>query len=318
MSTQIQFQHYAKQLFLTDGGLETTLIFHEGIDLPYFAAFALLAEEQGCNAIKNYYRRYLDIARQQNTGFILESATWRASSDWGALLGYNETQLKQANLKAIALLKELLQEYSNTISPILISGCIGPRGDGYKVTDAMSVSEAAVYHEAQIVAFREANVDLITAITMTNVKEAIAIASVARSRSVPVVISFTVEADGKLPDGTPLSAAISLVDEMTHNYVSYFMINCAHPSHFSTTIDTDQSWTKRIKGIRANASKMSHAELDEAEHLDDGDPQDLGKLYRDIREQHPHINVLGGCCGTDHRHIQSISETCLEELLAEK
>ncbi|MEQ8267877.1 MAG: homocysteine S-methyltransferase family protein [Parvibaculum sp.] len=298
-------------IFLTDGGVETTLIFLEGLELPYFAAFHLLRDEKGTEALRSYYRGYAAIAREGRTGFILESPTWRASADWGNKLGYTAEALAGANRKAIALLRELKAEFETRRSPMVISGCVGPRGDGYDPGKVMSADEAEAYHAQQIGTFAETGVDLVTAITMTNTAEAIGVTRAAQAVGLPVVISFTVETDGRLPTGENLKDAIGAVDGATGNGPTYFMINCAHPTHFECVLDGGV-WVERVRGIRANASKCSHAELDEAEILDDGNPVELAEQYRELRRRFAHITVLGGCCGTDHRHIEQICVSCME------
>jgi S-methylmethionine-dependent homocysteine/selenocysteine methylase len=298
-------------LFLTDAGLETTLIFHEGLDLPCFAAFDLLKDDAGMQTLKKYYRRHANIARQMGTGFILESATWRASPDWGARLGYSSEALDESNRKSIAMLHELRTKLETKQSTMIISGNVGPRGDGYNPATIMTPAEAEAYHARQIRIFAGQDADLVTAATMTSSNEAIGVTRAAKAANIPVVISFTVETDGRLPTGETLQQAIRSVDEATQNAPAYFMINCAHPAHFGHVLSAAGDWGTRIKGLRANASRCSHAELDEATELDDGDPVELGRQYRELLRRMPHITVLGGCCGTDHRHIEQIAKACL-------
>ncbi len=298
-------------LFLTDGGIETTLIFQEGLELPFFAAFHLLRNEPGTVALRRYYRGHASIARARGVGFILESATWRASADWGAKLDYSAQALADANRKAIRLLHELRNELETDRSPMVISGCVGPRGDGYRPETVMTPDQAQSYHAPQIRVFAEHDVDLTTAITMTNSNEAIGIARAAKAEGLPAVISFTVETNGRLPTGESLEEAIAAVDDATGQAPAYYMINCAHPTHFTSELVPGSAWIARIRGVRANASRRSHAELDEATALDDGDPEELGEQYGRLRSQFSHINVLGGCCGTDHRHIERICEQCI-------
>jgi S-methylmethionine-dependent homocysteine/selenocysteine methylase len=298
------------QLFLSDAGIETTLIFQDGLDLPYFAAFHLLKDAEGTEALRRYYRRHARIARENASGFILESATWRASADWGAKLGYSPEDLDAANRKAIALLHELRDEFETPSSPMVISGNIGPRGDGYDPGTVMTAETAQAFHARQAEIFAETGADMVTAMTMTNTPEATGVVRAAQSVGMPVAISFTVETDGHLPTGETLGQAIDAVDAATGAYPAYFMINCAHPTHFEDALVNGEAWTARIGGIRANASRQSHAELDEATELDDGDPAELGRQYRDLRRRFVGINVLGGCCGTDHRHIESIFHAC--------
>jgi S-methylmethionine-dependent homocysteine/selenocysteine methylase len=301
-------------LFLTDGGIETTLVFHDGLDLPYFAAFDLLKHEAGRQALYRYFRTHASIARDHGVGFILESATWRASSDWGAKLGYSKEALADVNRQAIAMLEEIRAEYAGT--PMVISGCVGPRGDGYDPAQVMSEGEAQAYHAAQIRTFAATAADMVTAITMSNIPEAIGVTRAARAAGMPAVISFTVETDGTLPTGDSLKEAIERVDATTDRGPAYYMINCAHPSHFEGALAAGEPWVKRLGGLRANASAKSHVELDAAEELDDGNPEELAGQYRALRDKLPRLTVLGGCCGTDQRHIAAIVSACLEQRAA--
>lgn len=298
--------------FITDGGMETTMIFQEGIELPHFAAFILLASEDGRQRMRNYYRRYLDIARRHGTGFVLDTATWRANPDWGQKLGYTADALKAANEEAVDLLVGLRSAYERPEQPIVISGAIGPRGDGYKA-GSMDAAEAEDYHAFQIGAFAGTEADMVTAFTLTNIDEAIGVARAARSLGMPSAISFTLETDGRLVTGRSLQDAIETTDAATGGAPAYYMINCAHPSHFEGALDPGSAWAKRISGIRANASTMSHEQLDNSETLDAGDPEDLGRRYRKLIGRMPAVRVLGGCCGTDHRHVAAICEACLPQ-----
>jgi S-methylmethionine-dependent homocysteine/selenocysteine methylase len=298
-------------LFVTDGGIETTLIFHEGLELPHFAAFDLLRDVYGKEALRAYYKPYLEIARAKGTGFILESATWRASPDWGWKLGYSSGALAAANRESIELLSELRDEYEGHGSQIVISGCVGPRGDGYDPGTVMSAEEAEAYHGEQVRTFAGTDADMVTGLTMTNANEAVGLTRAAAAAGLPVVISFTVETDGRLPTGDGLQAAIEAVDAETGDGPAYYMINCAHPTHFESTLAGKEGWVQRIRGLRANASRLSHAELDEAEELDDGNPVELGRDYGQLGTNLYNLNVVGGCCGTDHRHVRAICETLL-------
>ncbi|MBA3260970.1 MAG: homocysteine S-methyltransferase family protein [Thermoleophilaceae bacterium] len=293
-------------LFLTDGGIETTLIFHQGLDLPAFAAFVLLHDDAGTDELRRYYAPYVALASEQGLGLVLESPTWRASPRWAAELGYGERQLDELNRKAVALMEELAADARKSGAPVVISGCIGPHDDGYNPSTQLGVTAAQDYHSTQIETFAETAADMVTAITMTYADEAIGLARAAREAGLPVVISFTLETDGRLPGGQELGAAIARVDEATDQAPAYYMINCAHPAHFAGVLETEESWPARIGGLRANASTKSHAELDEAAELDEGDPVDLGARHAALRDKLPKLNVLGGCCGTDHRHVREI------------
>ena len=295
------------QLFLTDGGIETTLIFHEGLDLPLFAAFVLLGDEQGTDALRSYYEPYLELARERDLGFVLESPTWRASPRWAGELGYGEQELDELNRKAIALMEEL-RDAQGGGAPVVISGCIGPQDDGYSPETKLSAGEAQDYHSTQIETFADTSADMVCAITMTYVDEAVGIGRAAHAAGLPSAISFTLETDGRLPSGQALGDAIEQVDAETDAAPAYYMINCAHPTHFEHAIEGGAPWARRIRGLRANASTKSHAELDETEELDEGDPEDLGARYAGLRAKLPELNVLGGCCGTDHRHVCAVRD----------
>jgi homocysteine S-methyltransferase len=298
------------KLFLTDGGLETTLIFHQGMELPCFASFDLIRTTDGKRTLRDYYERYLAIAKARRLGFVLEAPTWRANRDWAEKLGYSRDALAAVNRECIELMHELRRSDEDEDTPIVISGNLGPRGDGYDPGQVMTPEEAEAYHAEQIGWLAEAGVDMISAFTITNTPEAIGIARGAQKAGLPVVISFTLETDGRLPTGESLREALEAVDAATQNAPAYYMINCAHPSHFEAMLDEGGAWLKRLRGIRANASRRSHAELDAAPELDDGDPAELGGEYRALRDRHGQIVVLGGCCGTDHRHVEAISAAC--------
>lgn len=297
-------------MFLSDGGMETTLIFHEGVDLPHFASFVLLNTAEGRKRLREYYIPYLELARRRGTGFVLETPTWRSSADWGEKLGYGAAELKAINEQAVALVAELRRAYERPGQPIVINGAIGPRGDGYEAGN-MDVIEAEDFHSAQIAAFAGTEADMVAAYTLTNIDEAIGIALAAKAHGMPCAISFTVETDGRIITGRTIQDAIESVDAATEGHPHYYMINCAHPSHFEGALDHGSAWIQRIGGIRANASAMSHAELDNSDTLDAGDPPDFGRRYRALVDRMPQIRVLGGCCGTDHRHIAAICEACL-------
>ncbi|MCY1235044.1 Homocysteine S-methyltransferase [compost metagenome] len=298
--------------FMTDGGIETTLIFLEGQELPDFAAFHLLRTPEGERVLRKYFRTYAALARSFDVGLILETATWRSNPDWGSRLGYSPEELAAVNRQLVGLLEDIRDAYQTRRTPIVISGCLGPRGDGYVPDRAMSVREAQDYHRAQVETFAGTAADLVTAITMNYVEEASGIALAAKQANMPVVISFTVETDGRLPTGQSLADAIQQVDGATAGYPAYFMINCAHPSHFQQVVHGDAPWAGRIRGLRANASRMSHAELNEAPELDAGDPVELGQAYAALKMHRlKRLNVMGGCCGTDDRHVKQLAMACL-------
>ena len=297
--------------FLTDGGLETTLVFQQDWDLPEFAAFVLLESSSGRQTLARYYQQYIGIAKAHEVGIILETPTWRASQGWGKKLGYSSADLHRLNQQAIAELVNLRQAQQTQRSPILISGCLGPEGDGYRPESFLSAGQAEAYHQAQIQSFASTPADMLSAMTITYAEEALGIASAAARVNMPLVISFTVETNGRLPSGMPLGDAIELVDAEAAVAPLHYMVNCAHPTHFHQELGGGNSWLQRIGGIRANASRLSHAELDECTELDKGDCLELSQQYRALQQCLPNLQVLGGCCGTDESHIAAIAACCL-------
>jgi len=294
------------RLFVTDGGIETDLIFHHGIELPFFAAFPLLEDADHRISLRRYYDDYLAIAREHGAGLVIDTPTWRANPDWAGRLGYSPERLDAANRAAVQFAEEVRAAATADGVTAVVSGCIGPRGDGYKAGEAMAAEEAERYHAVQIRSFAATTADQVTALTITNAGEAIGIVRAAAAVDIPVAISFTVETTGLLPTGQSLAGAIEQVDAATDGAAAYFMVNCAHPTHFESALEDDGSWRSRLLGVRANASARSHAELDEATELDEGDPNDLAARYVALRDRMPALTVLGGCCGTDSRHVAAI------------
>ena len=292
---------------ITDAGLETWLLFQQGVDLPAFAAYPLAATNDGQRLLTEYYRHYVSIARSVGASIVLETATWRANPDWAATLGHDRTALAELIAASVDVVAAVRDDWTGPGS-FLIGGTVGPRGDGYRIDNMMDNDTAAAYHSFQIDCMAACGVDVITAVTMSYAEEAIGIVRCAQAVGLPVVVSFTVETDGRLPSGMSLGAAIEAVDVATGGGAQHFMINCAHPTHFADVFEGAPAWVLRIGGLRANASTLSHAELDEMVVLDDGDPADLAARYVALRSSLPALHVLGGCCGTDHRHVAAIAQ----------
>lgn len=291
---------------LTDGGLETVLVFRDGFDLPAFAAFPLLDTEDGRAALLRYHRAHLAVARSAGLGYVLETPTWRANADWGTQLGYDADDLRRIAFESVAMAEALRAESTGT-GEVLVSGCVGPRGDGYVPGARMTVAEAAAYHRAQVQDLADAGAELVTSFTLSYAAEATGFAVAAAEVGIPAVVGVTVETDGRLPSGETLGELVEAVDSATGGYPSWFMVNCAHPEHVLPGLDADASVLARIGALRANASRMSHAELDEAEQLDDGDPHELAAGSAELLRVLPGVRVVGGCCGTDVRHIEAMA-----------
>ena len=294
-----------EQGWVTDGGLETDLIFHRGLDLPDFASFPLLDDSAGRAALDDYSRGYADVAARAGAGLLLETLTWRANTDWGARLGYDGEALRRINREAVTYLRSLADEVPDGVEQVLVVGAVGPRGDGYLAGD-LDADRYADYHRPQLAAFAEAGADLATAYTLTTVAEAVGIVRAARDVGLPVAISYTVETDGRLPDGTTLADAVGELDAATDSGAAHLLVNCAHPDHVAPGLDVSAAWAERIAGLRVNSSRLSHAELDEAEELDEGDLPDLAARTRALAGSLPSVRIIGGCCGTDSRHIAAM------------
>jgi S-methylmethionine-dependent homocysteine/selenocysteine methylase len=311
-----KYRHRIRPLFdrplVTDAGLETWLVFQQGIELRHFAAFELLRTPAGIDVLRCWYRRFADIARAHGCGLLLESPTWRANPDWSVRLGHDLDTLADLNRSAIGLLLELRAEFEGPDMPVLICGNLGPRGDGYVPSARMSAAEAQAYHSTQIRTFAGTDADLVSVFTMNYVDEAVGMVRAARAADMPVVVSLTVETDGTLPSGEPLQQAIESTDDATAGYALHYMVNCAHPEHFAAQLAQGDAWTRRLRGVRANASRRSHAELEASTELDDGDPEELARLYLGLRRHVPTLTVLGGCCGTDDRHVSAMARRWVE------
>jgi homocysteine S-methyltransferase len=298
-------------VFLADSGLETDLIFNQGFELPEFAAFVLVDDARGAAALDAYFRRHVDIAVQHRCGVILDTPTWRASRDWGSRTGYSAAELRRVNESAVELVTRVRGDYRDAAgSPVVVTGCIGPRADGYRQAERMSEAEAEDYHREQIEVLAATDVDLIHAMTLTYAAEAIGMARAAAAACVPAALYFTTETDGRLPDGTSLASAVAAVDAATGGTPAYYCVNCAHPDHFEAALPGGAAGA-RVRSVRANASRKSHAELDESPDLDAGDPAELAGDYARLRARHPGITILGGCCGTDARHVRAIADACV-------
>jgi len=299
----------AEAMTLTDAGLETVLLFEEGVELPCFAAFPLLDSDGGRAVLRRYYEPFLRLAHDRGAGFVLSSPTWRASRDWGEELGYDAAALVAVNCRAVSFLEEMRDD---VLAPgerdrVVIEGCIGPRSDAYRPKLRMEVDQAERYHRAQLQVLADAGCAQAAAITLSYAEEAVGIVSAARAVGLPIVIGFTVETDGRLPSGDSIEQAIDAVDWATDGAAQSYMLNCAHPTHFADALPEGMA-RNRIHALRANASMKSHEELDAAVELDAGDPADLAERYVALRRELPGLHVLGGCCGTDIRHVTAISD----------
>ncbi|OMP88511.1 Methionine synthase [Diplodia seriata] len=300
--------------FLSDGGLETTLLFKYGFDLPEFAAFPVLDSENGRTVLHELYAAYIKVTIKHKTGIVLGTPTWRASRPWIERLGFPVQKVAYTCSAAVDLLKALREELETADSPVVISGILGPLADAYK-TNVITVESARDGLYDQVKALSDSGADMLGIATITETAEAIAAIQLAQEFGLPITVSFPVETDGRLLNGRSLSEAIAEVDTVTDGYAAYFGINCAHPLHFKAALGAmDLGIRRRIGVIRTNASAKSHAELDNSDSLDRGDPVELAGHHPELQELLPRLMVLGGCCGTDEEHMDAIASQTIRTM----
>ena len=294
----------ARWRHVTDGGLETDLIFHRGVDLPEFAAYPLVWTDEGRATLRDYYTAYADVAARAGAGLRLESPTWRANSDWAPLLGHGQAEQDDANRRAVELMHGLADEWRDRVADLLVVGSVGPRGDGYRPGQAVDPDEAAGYHAPQLAAFAAAGANRACALTLSDPGEAIGVVRAAQAAGLALDLGFTVETDGRLATGPTLREGIEAVDAVAAP--ASYVVNCAHPEHVLPALEGGGDWLRRIHGLRCNASTLTHAELDESETLDEGDLEVLVPAHRRIEALLPELEFVGGCCGTDVRHVAAL------------
>jgi homocysteine S-methyltransferase len=278
------------------------------VPLPYFAAYPLLGTTAGRARMRAHHDPYVAVARALGLGYVAGTGTWRASPGWGARLGHDPATLARLVREGVAVAAGVRE--ANPDVPVLISGSLGPRGDAYAADRAITAAEAREYHAWQVEVLAGAGADRVTATGIGSSEEAIGVALAAGDAGLPVVVSYTLETDGRLPGGETLADAVRRLDDATAGAALFVMVNCAHPAHIAPALAPGADWTARIGGLRANASRRSHAELDEADVLDEGDPRELAEEHVPLREVLPGLTLLGGCCGTDARHVEAIARRC--------
>ena len=294
------------RLMTTAGGFETWMQYVDGFELRHFCGFELLNDPRGVTCLRDYHRKVVEAAVASGFGVINEGLHYRASRDWGELIGFSKDALEEINLRGIEFYRDFAREYASPETPMLVGGVIGPRGDAYNVGRTPDAAEAEDYHSEQILTFRKAGADHVTAMTFSSFDEAIGLARAAKAADMPVVVSFIASNGGRLHGGETLEQAITRVDAETGNAPQYYMTNCTHPTEFEPAL-TPGDWIQRLGGFMPNAVAMETLDLCKLGHLEDGDPEELGAQMAGLAKRFPHINVWGGCCGTDGRHIGEIT-----------
>lgn len=300
------------EIFLTEGGSETEILYRHGFELPEFAMFPLLDDPRAAAAMRAMFCAQLDVAAEFGLSFLLSGLDYRASPDWGAKLGYSPAALAEANLAAIGFLREIAEGYHGQIPQLLIGGILGPRGDAYGLNRDITTESAEDYHAVQLETLKAAEVDFACALTFNNAPEAIGAARAASKIGVPLSISLTLDSTHRLKSGPSLAEAIAEIDaEAGEHAPDFYLLNCSHPLEYEPAIEPGD-WIARLRGVRPNASKMEKLALCKLGHLEAGDPVELGRQVRDLSERHPHMDVFGGCCGTGDRHLREIAKALVE------
>ncbi|WP_221934346.1 homocysteine S-methyltransferase family protein [Aliiglaciecola sp. M165] len=294
-------------IFLTEGGIETEIMYKWGFDLPHFAMFPLLENPEASETIKNMYRRYLDVVAKYGHNALIGGFDYRASPDYGKALGYSEDGLREANMRSIQFLRDVAAEYNGQIDQCLFTGYVGPRGDAYFGANNMSIEESEQYHSVQIETLKAAGVDLVWAVTFSHVQEAIGVVRAAKKIGLPIAISFTLTSEHKLSSGLSFSSAIKIVDAQTAGYPSFFSINCSHPDEFGPAL-SDGEWMHRVRSLRPNAAKMDKISLCKLGHLEEGNPVELGIQIGELKKRYEHMDIWGGCCGTCETHLEEMAK----------
>ncbi len=294
--------------YLTEGGIETYMQYKKGHEIRHFCLFDLMNDKAAMADLREYHVQLIEAALKHKTGAVLDGVHYRTSRDWGSLLGYSPQELDEMITRGIEFYKGLAREFETPDSPMPVSGVVGPRGDAYNLSHIMSAAEAEDYHSEQIATMKAAGADFVTALTFSQVEEAIGVTRAAIAHNMPVVVSLTLGKDGHLKTGAPLGEAIEAIDWATLSGPAYYMVNCTHPVDFTPAFETPGAWVKRVCGLRANASSLEHGTLCQLGRLEEGNPVELGQQMADMARRFPHINVWGGCCGTDHVHIDEIAK----------
>ncbi|PTU32273.1 homocysteine S-methyltransferase family protein [Stenotrophobium rhamnosiphilum] len=294
-------------LYMTEGGQETEIMFKFGHDLPQFAMYSLLDKPQALAELKAMYCRYLDASAKHGFVALMGGLDYRASPDWGSLLGYSREALAETQHRCIDFLRDVAKPYVDQLPGISYVGIVGPRGDAYSLNQTITAESAEDYHSVQLETLSKAGVDLVSAMTFNNIPEAVGLSRAAARVGLPLALSFTLDSTCCLKSGPSLKEAIEAVDTQAGDAKpTFYGINCSHPFEFEPAIEPG-AWFQRVRSLRPNAAKMDKISLCQLGHLEEGDPKELGELMGDIAKRYPHIDIWGGCCGTWETHLDEIA-----------
>jgi homocysteine S-methyltransferase len=297
----------SRHYYMCEGGTETEIMYKHGFDFPHFAVFELLNDPKAVAALTGMYRQYFEVVAKYKMSALVGGLDYRASPDWGALLGYSAEGLADINHRCIDFLRNISKEYTAEIDNILVQGLIGPRGDAYNANHSITENEAQDYHSVQLETLKSTDIDLVSALTFNSIPESIGVARAAADLNIPLCISLSLDSSSKLNTGPTLGEAIETIDAATKSSAAFYMINCVHPLEYAPALKAE-SWMKRIRGVRPNASVMDKMSLCKIGHLEDGNPIELGQQVGDLIHRYPHMDIYGGCCGTWDAHLDQIAQ----------
>lgn len=294
-------------LYLTEGGTETEIIYRHGHGLREFAMFELMDRPAALADLGDMYRRYLDAAARHGFGALMAGFDYRASPDWGKKLGYSRAGLEEVQHRCIAFLRDAAAPYRQELPDVAICGCVGPRGDAYALNRTITAEEAEDYHSVQIATLKDCGVDLVWAATINNVPEAVGISRAAARAGLPLNLSFTLTETHRLRSGPSLREAIARTDaEAGAARPDSYGVNCSHPVEFEPALEPGD-WLRRIRSLRPNAARMEKVALCKLGHIEEGDPEELGREMGALARRLPAVDIWGGCCGTWDRHLDRIA-----------
>jgi homocysteine S-methyltransferase len=296
-------------IILTEGAVIERLHRDPSIELdPHILNAGLIHENKGRRALEKIYRNYIGVGLKYNLPILLAAPTWRANPDRIEASGCRGHE--KINADCVRFLQSIRNTYDDYSKLMFIGGLMACRGDAYRPEEALTEPDAADFHKPQAAMLAESGVDYLMAATLPAVSEARGMAKTLSDLRIPYVISFVIRPDGTLLDGTPLHRAIDQIDSTTEHPPFFYLINCVHPSVFARGLgretEISKSIRKRVLGLQANTSSRSPEELDGLEQLDGSDPDKFAEEMLDLHHQFG-IKVIGGCCGTDHRHIHAIA-----------
>lgn len=297
---------------ITDGGIETRIMFETNLSMdPELQVAALVPDPDGAAALRSIYESYIKAAGEFGLPIVIGTPTFRASLNFARRAGHGgEESVRELNVGAVRLLRQLREDSDHR--PIFIAGVIGPSGDAYTPGDALGAPEAAAYHRLQTEVLAEEGVEFLFAPTFPAVDEALGVAMAMGRSGLPYVVSFVLDTAGRVLDGTPLTAAIERIDNEALPPPLYYSISCVYPDVAARALEDAARDSKtlvgRIAELKANGSPLGTDELVRLDHIEATPPEPFAELLWSLHESHPVLRVIGGCCGTDDRHIRALAE----------